>query len=182
MRAPRGRRRIADRAGGRCLAVTMRRMLAGLVAGAAGTLAMDLVQYAVYRRGGGTESFGRWEFGAVRDWDSAPAPAKVLRLAARRAGIELADSVAGSANNLVHWAYGTSAGAAYALLPGRAGSMTVPRGAAFGSAVWLSSYATLPLLGLYQPIWRYDARTLGTDLSHHLVYGTTVAVTAAVLR
>ena len=81
----------------------------------------------------------------------------------------------------MHWAYGTSLGAAYSLLPDR-GGLTVARGAAFGSAVWLSSYVTLPLLGLYQPIWRYDARTLGTDLSHHLVFGTTVAVTAAALR
>lgn len=119
-------------------------MLAGLAAGAgaAGTLAMDLVQYAAYRRGGGNDSFMRWEFGDVQNWDSAPAPAKVARLAARRAGIELADSTAGPANNLVHWTYGSGAGLMFALIPGH-DRLIVPRGAAYGSAVWLFSYLAL---------------------------------------
>ena len=35
----------------------------------------------------------------------------------------------------------------------------------------------LPLAGVYRPIWEYDARTLGVDLSAHLVFG---AATGAV--
>jgi hypothetical protein len=34
----------------------------------------------------------------------------------------------------------------------------------------------LPLLGVYKPIWKYDLRTLGKDLSAHLVFGTATAV------
>jgi hypothetical protein len=38
---------------------------------------------------------------------------------------------------------------------------------------------TLPLAGVYQPIWRYDAKTLAKDASAHVVYGT---VTDLVVR
>jgi len=34
---------------------------------------------------------------------------------------------------------------------------------------------------VYKPIWKYDARTLGKDLSAHLVYGATTGATFAVL-
>jgi hypothetical protein len=37
--------------------------------------------------------------------------------------------------------------------------------------VWASDYVTLPLAGVYQPIWEYDAQTLYKDLSAHLVFG-----------
>ena len=47
--------------------------------------------------------------------------------------------------------------------------------------VWLSGYVILPLAGVYKPIWEYDARTLGEDLSAHLVFGMTTSVTYAAL-
>jgi len=37
------------------------------------------------------------------------------------------------------------------------------------------------MLGVYKPIWEYDARTIWQDLSAHLVYGETKATTAAAL-
>jgi hypothetical protein len=45
--------------------------------------------------------------------------------------------------------------------------------------VWSSDYVTLPLAGVYQPIWKYDAKTLAKDASAHVVYGM---VTDLVLR
>ena len=40
----------------------------------------------------------------------------------------------------------------------------------------------LPMIGVYEPIWRYDLRTLGEDLSGHLAFGaTTSAVFAATM-
>ena len=35
----------------------------------------------------------------------------------------------------------------------------------------------LPAAKLYEPIWKYDVKTLGNDLSAHLVYGFTTAAT-----
>ena len=40
-----------------------------------------------------------------------------------------------------------------------------------GPAAWLTSYAVLPLVKVYDPIWKYYARTLGKALSAHLAYG-----------
>ena len=33
----------------------------------------------------------------------------------------------------------------------------------------------MPAAKLYEPIWKYDRRTLAKDLSAHLVYGLTTA-------
>jgi hypothetical protein len=35
----------------------------------------------------------------------------------------------------------------------------------------------LPEGGLYKPIWKYDAKTLGDDLTAHLAYGAGTGVT-----
>jgi hypothetical protein len=83
---------------------------------------------------------------------------------------------AAAISNTMHWAYGTSLAAAYAL--------AFPRppwwgGLALGAGVWASDYITLPLAGVYKPIWRYEAATLAKDLSAHLVFGM---ATAAALR
>ncbi|MEU8240934.1 hypothetical protein AB0C07_22045 [Actinoplanes missouriensis] len=160
-------------------------VIKGLVAGAAGTLAMDTLLYLRYRRGGGTDSFPSWEFSAgVTTWDDAPAPAQVGRrlfegLFQRR----LDDRHARLVNNITHWGYGMTAGAGYGLLAGSLRRPRVAYGPGFGAAVWAAGYAVLPQAGLYKPIYEYDRTTLAKDLSAHLVYGTTTAATfAAVLH
>ncbi len=53
-------------------------LLAGLLAGAVATAAMDLVWFVRYRRGGGQSSVLQWEFSAgLNSWEQAPAPARV---------------------------------------------------------------------------------------------------------
>jgi hypothetical protein len=151
----------------------------GLVAGAVGTLAMDTLLYVRYRRGGGKEGFRQWEFsGDVKSWDDAPAPAQVgKRLFEGLFQRTLADDKARLVNNITHWAFGIASAGAYGLV---AGSLPKPRivyGPIFGASVWAGGYAVLPAAGLYQPIWEYDRVTLAKDLSAHLLYGTTTAVT-----
>jgi uncharacterized membrane protein YagU involved in acid resistance len=136
---------------------------------------MDLLLFARYRRGGGTDRFASWEFSAgVKDWDSAPAPAQIgRRLVEGVFQRTLDDRHAALVNNITHWAYGVGAGAQFGLL---AGSLRRPRlayGIPFGAAVWASSYVVLPAAGLYKPIWEYDRTTLAKDLSAHLLYGAT---------
>ncbi|GLZ48851.1 hypothetical protein Acsp06_50360 [Actinomycetospora sp. NBRC 106375] len=145
----------------------------GLAAGAAGTLAMDLYWFALYRHGGGTSGFRSWDLSAgLESWGEAPAPAQVgRRLVEGLFRRELPERRAALVNNLIHWGYGTVTGAQYGLL---AGSVRTPRtwfGVPFGSGVWGLSYTVLPPTGLYEPIWRYDRRTLARDLGAHLVYG-----------
>lgn len=159
----------------------VRRVVAGALAGAVGTLAMDLVWYARARRGGSEAGFAEWEI--VRDlssWDDAPAPGQMGRkVIAAATGVDPPVEQAAAISNAMHWVYGTSWAAAYAL--------ALPRrpwwaGPALGFAVWMSDYVTLPLAGLYRPIWDYDAATLAKDLSAHLAFGTATDVALRALR
>ncbi|MGH9088085.1 MAG: hypothetical protein ACRDYZ_08225 [Acidimicrobiales bacterium] len=157
-------------------------IIRGALAGAVGTAAMDLVQYAQYRAGGGEDELVHYEFGAVKDWDSAPAPAQVgKRVVEGLFRSELSDGVANRVNNVVHWAYGTGWGAVYGVLAGSAARPRSGWGPLFGTVQWLSDYVVLPPTGLYQPITEYGAKTLSKDWASRLVYGTTVAVVWRVL-
>lgn len=155
----------------------------GLLAGAAGTAAMDLLLYGRYRRDGGKDRFADWESSAgLQDWDAAPAPAQVgRRLVEGVFQTTLPASRARLVNNITHWAYGISAAAGYGLV---AGSLRTPRvayGPPFGAAVWATGYAVLPAAGLYKHITEYDKVTLAKDLSAHLLYGLTTAAAFRVL-
>jgi hypothetical protein len=149
----------------------------GSLAGAIGTAAMDAVWYARYKSGGGTDGFVDWEFGSnIKSWDDAPAPALLgKRIYEGVLQRPLPPERAALTNNVVHWATGLGWSAGYGLVAGSAPAPKARFGLVFGPAAWLSSYLVLPLAGLYKPIWKYDAKTLGKDLSAHMVYGLTTA-------
>jgi hypothetical protein len=161
----------------------VRQLAVGAVAAAVGTAAMDLVQYRRYRREGGKESLGRWEFAAgVTSWDEASAPGQVGQKVERFVpGRPPPDRWAQITTNLVHWATGMGWGLQYGALAGRTSGYPWIRVLAVGPAVWLAGYVVLPLAGVYKPIWEYDARTLGVDLSDHLVFGAATGAVFAAL-
>jgi hypothetical protein len=66
-------------------------------------------------------------------------------------------------------------GAPFGAVVGSAKRQSWVWGLDLGPIVWLASYAVLPAVKIYKPIWDYDARTLAKDLSAHLVYGVTTA-------
>ena len=66
-------------------------------------------------------------------------------------------------------------GAAYCLVAGSLRRSRIRYGPAFGASVWASGYVVLPAAKLYEPIWKYDLKTLANDLSAHLVYGLATA-------
>lgn len=144
----------------------------GLMAGAAGTAAMDLFRYAQYRSGGASQPLLAWELSGVRRWDEAPAPAQVgKRVYEALYETELPDEAANRVNNLVHWGYGLAWGAAFGVLGGSARRVRLRWGPVLGTVVWLLDYVTLPPTGLYQPIWEYDRSTLAKDWAVHVAYG-----------
>jgi hypothetical protein len=158
----------------------LRRAVLGALAGVAGTLAMDVVWYRRARQGGSDQTFAEWE--VVRDlksWDDAPAPGQVGRkILAAVTEEDPPPSDAAAISNVMHWAYGIAWGALYA--------MAFPRrpfwaGPALGASVCASDYVTLPLVDVYEPIWKYDLPTLGKDLSAHLVFGTATDAAARAL-
>jgi hypothetical protein len=147
---------------------------------------MDLGQYRRYRREGGKESLWQWELAAgVTNWDQASAPGQVGRTLERFVtGRPPPDRWARATTNIVHWATGIGWGLQYGAVAGAGAGGSRPPwvdALALGSTAWLSSYVLLPPLGIYEPIWKYDAPTLVKDLADHLVFGlaTTAAFRAA---
>jgi hypothetical protein len=65
-----------------------------------------------------------------------------------------------------------------------AGSLARARtscGLPFGATVGATDYLVLPAAKLYEPIWKYEVKTLAKDLSANLVYGLATAATLRVL-
>jgi hypothetical protein len=151
---------------------------AGLAAGAVGTICMDTLRYVRYRRADGKDSPLGWEFAPVDSWDKAPDPGQVgKRLIEGFTQRQLSDRWAFPVSTVMHWGYGSGAGMVYGVL---AGSLRKPHavyGVPYGATVFASDYVTLPIAGLYQPIWKYDAKVLWEDLSAHLAYGAGTGVT-----
>ena len=144
---------------------------------------MNALLFARYRRGGGTSTPEAWELSeSLSSWDDGPAPALVgKRLVEGLFDIEVPSSRAALVNNVTHWAFGAFTGVQYGIV---AGSLPKPRilyGLPFGATVWAVGYVILPAAKLYQPIWKYDLKTLANDLSAHLVYGLATAGALRVL-
>lgn len=162
---------------------SVRAAVAGAVAGAAGTAAMDLVWYRRYRRGGGTRRLVAWETSEeVDSWQKVSDPGRVAeKVLEAITGHEPPDRWARPANNLVHWMTGVGWGAQFGLVRANTTGRRWQLGLLLGPAVWLSSYIVLPLLKIYKPIWKYDAKTLAKDLSAHMAYGLVTAAAFSVL-
>jgi hypothetical protein len=148
----------------------------GALAGAVGTVAMDLVWYVRYRRGGGDQPFLEWEFPTKPDWDKVSEPGQVgKRLVEGFLQRDLDPKWAPLTNNVMHWGYGMLWGVQYGIVTASGPRRSVARGLLLGPIVWASSYVTLPLAKLYKPIWEYDPKTLAKDLSAHVGYGLATA-------
>lgn len=149
----------------------------GVLAGAAGTAAMTAWQELSSRLQSSGGSSGGGEGGDGEDpWTSAPAPAKVAkRLIEGVFRREVGPEYIRLLTHAAHWSYGTAWGAVYGLLQGTLRVNPLAHGIAFGTGVWAMSYVELVPMGLYEPPWKYPAKSLAKDLSYHLVYGAGVA-------
>ena len=149
----------------------------GAVAGAAGTLAMDLLWYRRFRAGGGSQDFFAWETSeGLKGYEDAPAPARTAKVVAGMADIDLPDSSARAANNVVHWMTGVSWGEAHGVAAAVLGTSNPGLGLGTAVVAWVTSYGVLPKLGVYKPISEYDGDALWQDLSAHLVFGAALGL------
>src|SRR5947207_2703596 len=124
----------------------VRNLVAGALAGAAGTAAMDYVLYRRYRRVGGTDSLWQWEVaGNVKKWADASAPGQLGQKVLRGiTGNDPPDDWARATTNIVHWATGIGWGVQYGLLGRRTSQHQFVRALALGPTAWLSGYVILP--------------------------------------
>ena len=154
-----------------------------VIAGAVGTVAMDVLWYQRYRRSGGGDSFVGWEFGApATTFSEAGTPAQVGRALALRFDVELPESAARLTNNVVHWATGIGWGIVHAVVRTVTPMATLASGVVVGAGAFGTSYAVLPRMGIYKRLSEYDGEMLWKDLSAHLVFGAATGVTAGALK
>jgi len=146
----------------------------GVVAGVIGTAVMTISQElaAKLQSSGDGEQQDAAQEPPQDPWEQASMPAQV----GRRISEGLFDKKVSSdliplLTHGMHWAYGTSFGAAYGLLQGSVPSRPVRHGLLFGTGVMAMSYLQLVPMGIYEPPWKYSAKDLATELSFHLVYG-----------
>jgi hypothetical protein len=140
----------------------------GLAAGALGTAVFTAYQAL---SSGGEEA----EAPAPKAWSEASEPAQVgERVASGVFKRPVPIERAGLLTTVVHWLYGTSWGAVYALIQESVRRPAVS-GVAVTGAVMTSDYTLLPAMKLYEPPWRYPAKTLAKDFATHLVHGFAIA-------
>jgi hypothetical protein len=130
----------------------------GLVAGVVGTAAMTISSTIEEKLSG-------------REPSDTPA-----RAAGKLLGVQPRDP-AGRArfSNVMHWAYGTSWGAARGLLAAL-GLRGPAASAAHFALVWGGEQVMLPALGVAPPPWQWGAESLATDGLHHAVYAGTTGI------
>jgi len=146
----------------------------GVAAGIAGTALMTAWQKLSAKLQSSNGSGGDSE--PEDPWEQASAPAKVAKRISE--GVfhkEVPADLIPALTQGMHWGYGIGWGTVYGLIAGTRGTSGVRDGLAFGTLVWLSSYAQLVPMGLYEPPWEYEPKELAMDLSYHLVYGAGVA-------
>ena len=148
-----------------------------------GTAAMDLLLYRRYRRSDGDDSLWRWESAAgVTTWDRRPRRVRsVASCSASPPGVSRPIDGRGRRRTSCTGRPASVGGPSTARSTGSTTRLPWLTAAALGPAAWLSGYAVLPLTGVYEPIWKYGARTLADDLSAHLVYGAATSAAFAVL-
>ena len=157
-------------------------LLGGAVAGMAGTVAMDLVGFRRAKRAGAEESFSEWEFTVATSFDDAGAPAQIAAKAASAIGVDIPERQAGTISNVVHWATGAGWGIASSMFGASVGMPSLARGLVAGAAAFGGAYTILPMLGIYDPLWDYDGKTLWKDASAHATYGVVTGSALAAIN
>lgn len=124
----------------------------GFVAGLLGTAAMTLSSTIEMKLRGRTAS---------------KTPAEAI---CRTLGLEtISDEAQQRLNNLVHWGYGTTLGAARGLL-GATGLNGLPATVIFFGLVWATEHTMLPKVGAAPSITEQPPEEVAIDAWHHFVY------------
>jgi hypothetical protein len=157
-----------------------------VLAGAIGTAAMtahQTIRQRLARDDSAPNGNDQPDFDEAADpWESAPAPAQVgKRLICAVTGAPPSPDAIPVLAQVMHWSYGSSWGAGYAVARRISGLPPGLLGPAFGVFVWAMSYVQLVPLGIYEPPWTYPLSSLADELAYHITYGTGVAISHQVL-
>jgi putative membrane protein len=168
-------------------AMLARHTFAGALAGLVGSWVMVKMQNAVLS----AENKGRpsadvpkhRESGMAEHREESDATVQLAQSAARAAGQELSQSEKKRGGELIHYAFGAAAGAAYGAAAADNHAMRAGSGTFYGLAIWLAAdLVALPALGLAPPAHRRSAERLALGATAHLVYGAVLEAGVSVLE
>ena len=157
-------------------------MVAGILGGLAGTLAMNYAQRVwthIVDDEAPPSAGGKHD---ARDWQEREEDRNANELAAQTiattvAGQPLTDKQLRVAAPLVHFSFGAALGAIYGRSIGADRPHLVMRGMTFGSAVWLlADEAAMPLLRLSRPTTERSLEKHLQSFVTHIVFGVVAEV------
>ncbi|MFI5285168.1 MAG: DUF6789 family protein [Candidatus Dormibacteria bacterium] len=139
----------------------MKRLLRGAVAGTVATAPMSAVM------------MGAKQFGLMGGMPPEKITAKVLKRSGIRPSSEQQDALA----TVLHFAFGTAAGAAFGVVAPKRAIARVPLGMAYGASIWGVSYmGWVPAFGIMPPSHRDRRDRQMVMFAGHLVYGAVLAI------
>ena len=142
----------------------LKALIAGAIAGAAGTLAKSAVERLYPPR-----------------VEGQPEPPAVL--AEKVAGHELAPAEKVVATEAIHWTFGVATGAAYSALTEYYPAASAREGVNFGMTLMaLTHETTLPAMGLSAPAADQSRREKTSEIASHVVYGVVTEMVRKMVR
>lgn len=152
--------------------------VAGLAAGLAASWVMNQFQAALSKASKATSEQPQQQ-GESEDATIKAAEAIFETVADRK----LTKPEKQTAGPVVHYAFGSTLGAAYGTLAEVAPRATTAWGLPFGAAVWFGAdEVAVPAFGLSDSPFDYPASTHASALAAHLVYGVTTDVVRRAVR
>ena len=147
----------------------MRRILAGLVGGAVGTVFMTMAMKKMHRQ--------------LPRKDRYPLPPRRVTMElAEKSGLgpPRRETNRKALTRVTHYAFGTGMGAVYSIIAPRTRWAPVVAALPFGLAVWAGSYlGWLPALGLHPPATQESAPRNALMIASHFIWAGTIGATVA---
>lgn len=147
----------------------MRRVFAGIVGGAVGTVFMTMAMKKMHRQ--------------LPRKDRYPLPPRRVTMElVEKSGLgpPARETDREALTRVTHYAFGTGMGAVYALIAPRTRWAPVVAALPFGLAVWAGSYlGWLPALGLHPPATKESAPRNALMIASHFVWAGTIGATVA---
>ena len=95
--------------------------------------------------------------------------------------MSISRSAAGTTADVVHLSTGVGWAVAGSLIASATGLNPVVAGLGAGAAALAGAYTVLPALGLYDPVWKYEGKTIWKDATAHATYGAVTGITLGVV-
>lgn len=170
----------------------LRNLALGALAGSAGTAAMNTYWRVVTRVAGhdprmltrsGDHALDEVDVAGRQTEEGEASTAAIGRHAYEAAtGDEPDEATRERLSSAVHWSYGASMGALYAVVRAGRGGRDLGGGLALGTGLWaVGDELAVPLLGLSKGPTAYPPEQHAHRLGAHLVYGVTTALVTQAL-